>query len=146
MAYCRLQQLGEEDFGKIKNICVKTSEKVFGKVKERHIKKFNQLRQRQTTTATYSNISLKDPMKLHLRPSWVVNLSNKNLTNTEEMILSKGPSYAITQKINKIDIVTPIGSALKFSTANGYRPSKRDHTHKYMPSDTKSKKTAEQSK
>ena len=52
------------------------------------------------------------PGDVNLRPSWVVNLSNHKLSTTEEAVLAKGPKYAVTPKINPIDIAAPIEAAL----------------------------------
>ena len=57
------------------------------------------------------------PGDVNLRPSWVVNLSNHKLSTTEEAVLAKGPKYAVTPKINPIDIAAPIEAALQLSSA-----------------------------
>ena len=47
------------------------------------------------------------------KPGWMMNLSDRNLTDTEESILSKGPRYAITSKVNPVDFAASVEVALQ---------------------------------
>ena len=101
--------LSEEDFNKVNTLCERTAEKLFQKVKQRQIKKFSLLGERIVKT-------LKKDTDLDLRPTWLINLSKKNLTNTQKQVLSKGPGFAAVPRISMIDIVAPIEAGLQMSS------------------------------
>ena len=54
----------------------------------------------------------------NFQQAWIVNLSGRKLTTTEETILRKGPKYKTTSKINIIDFAGRIDSALYYSIAS----------------------------
>ena len=89
-------------------LCDRTADIVFQKFKDRQIKKFNKLRE---------GIIGSTPTDINLRPSWLVNLSRKELTEPEKAVLLKSPKFAITPKIQPIDIAAPIEAALQYSVA-----------------------------
>ena len=104
------EELSEIDFKKVTSLCVRTAEKVFEKVKERQTKKFTALRER------FLKVSDTSTEEESLRPSWVINLSKKNLTETEQRVLSKGPGFATVPKFSTIDIAAPIEAGLQLSS------------------------------
>ena len=73
---------------RIDSFIFSSKEKVFRRVKHRHIKKFNQLNKANNT-----NNDDKE-----LKKKWVVNLSTKPLTPAEESLLKHGPKYAVASK------------------------------------------------
>ena len=99
--------LQEEDFRKVTSICEQTADHVFAKCKERQVKKFEKLREK---------LSRKDE-QVNLRPTWLINLSKKNLSDAQKEVLSKGPQFAITPRINPVDLAAPIEAALQTSLA-----------------------------
>ena len=99
--------LSEEDFMKVERICSKTAEKTFQRFKSRQRQKFEGIR----------NESSKESDDMDLRPSWVVNLSERKLTEAEESILAKGPKFATTPRIDPIDFAAPIEAAIHWSKA-----------------------------
>ena len=46
-----------------------------------------------------------------------MNLSKKDLTEEQKIVLSKGPGFAVTPKVNATDFVTPIEAAMQLSQA-----------------------------
>ena len=111
----RLQNsVSEEDIETIEKVCQGTAEKTFRKFKERQCRKFERLRGK----TTHTGITFENPSELNLRPSWIVNMSDRKLSEAEESILSKGPKYAVTPRIRAMDIVAPMEAALRFSDAS----------------------------
>ena len=84
----------------------------FQKIKERHQCKFNKLRERLLDRQG------SDERDLNLRPSWVVNLSDRQLSTTEKAVLSKGPHFAVSPEVNAVDIAAPVEAALQTSEAS----------------------------
>ena len=97
--------LSSEDFEKVERICKCSSESTFKKFKELQVVKFDNL------SKEIIGINEK-PGDVNFRQSWVVNLSNHKLSTTEKAVLAKGPKFAVTPKINPIDIAAPIEAAL----------------------------------
>ena len=54
---------------------------------------------------------------VNLKPSWLINSSQKDLTATEKSVLAKGSGFAIIPKINKTDFIVPIEAALQLPDA-----------------------------
>ena len=102
--------LSIEDFGKVDGIFKCSAESTFKKFKERQVVKFDNLRKQ------IIGINEK-PGDVNLRSSWVVNLCNHKLSTTEGAVLAKGPKYAVTPKINPVDIAAPIEAAPQLSSA-----------------------------
>ncbi len=98
-----------EDFNKVTSLCDRTAKWVFEKCKDRQISKFGKLREKIVRQA-------KDE-ELNLRPTWLINLSKKDLTDTQKKVLSRGPNFAVAPKINPIDIAAPVEAALQSSLA-----------------------------
>ena len=101
--------MSESDFKKVTEICKKAADVTFEMCKVRQREKFEKLRVKA--------VNKEEREELNLRPSWLINLSKKELTETEETILSKGLNFAGTQKINKVDFLAPIEGALQLSNA-----------------------------
>ena len=74
--------------------------------------KFNKLRERLLDRQG------SDERDLNLRSSWVVNLSDRQLSTTEKAVLSKGPRFAVSPKVNAVDIAAPVEAALQTSEAS----------------------------
>ena len=104
--------LSTADLSKVERICRRTAEVTFQKIKERHQCKFNKLRERLLDRQG------SDERDLNLRPSWVVNLSDRQLSTTEKAVLSKGPRFAVSPKVNAVDIAAPVEAALQTSEAS----------------------------
>ena len=98
----------DENFQKVTSLCERTAARVFLKCKERQVRKFDTLREK---------IAKKDE-EVNLRPTWLINLSKRDLTNVEQKVLSKGPQFAMVPKIDPVDIAAPIEAALQFSSAS----------------------------
>ena len=62
--------LHAEDFEKVTTLCERTAERVFEKCKGRQVKKYEKLR-----------AAMKTDGQVNLRPSWLINLSKKELTD-----------------------------------------------------------------
>ena len=101
------RQLTKEDFEKVETICTRTAEKCFRKCRDQQRTKFNQLNEKRQTR-------MESGGKLESR-SWVVNLSDRKLTADEEALLSKGPKYALTPRVNPIDFAAPLETAMQYS-------------------------------
>ena len=99
-----------EDFEEVEGICKRSAESPFKKFKERQMLRFDNLRKQ------IIGINNK-PDDVKLRLPLVVNLSNHKLSTTEEAVLTNGPKYAVTPKINLIDIAAPIEAGLQISLA-----------------------------
>ena len=101
--------LTSEDFDKVISISTRKAEETFLKFKQRQIEKFRKLK-----------TGLSEGSRAHeveLRPSWLVNLSKKDLTAEQKAVLSKGPTFAITPKVNAVDFAAPIEAAMQLSDA-----------------------------
>ena len=104
--------LSKEDFEKVDRICKRSTESTFARFKERQRKKFEKLRNAKLATSTLEGGSNK------AKNTWVVNLSDHQLTEEETSVLEKGPKFAITPRVNRTDIIAPIEAALQISLAS----------------------------
>ena len=102
--------LSEDDFNKIEKLCQRGEEATFERFKERQRKKFDNLRE------NFGRFDA-DNKRIDHRPSWIVNLSDRKLSKEEESLLVKGPKFAVTPKLNKMDIIAPVEAALQTSKA-----------------------------
>ena len=48
----------------------------------------------------------------------MVNFSDRQLSTTEKAVLSKGPRFAVSPKVNAVDIAAPVEAALQISEAS----------------------------
>ena len=86
----------------------------FIKGRVRQVNKFNRLlgnKDRELTTQPLAN---SNQLKAQSNPNiWVINLSSTPLSQVQESLLSKGPSYAISPKTPHLKYVTSIESAFQ---------------------------------
>ena len=101
--------LSDDDFSRIDTLCTRTGEATFQKARQRQVRKFDKMK--------VQRLSPSNDKELNLRPSWIINLSERKLSGAERSVLSKGPKFATAPKINAIDIAAPIEAALKLSAA-----------------------------
>ena len=80
--------------------------KSFELTKRRHIRKFNELINKNKVTQSATNITDKK--------KWVINMSSRQLTHIETDLLAKGLNFSITSKTlpNK-DIIATVEDAVK---------------------------------
>ena len=87
------------------SFCTSAYESEFTKTKRRHLEKFTRLEASYKRTNDAHNISKKD--------KWVINLSDKDLSEDQHAILSRGLNYAVTpSSVPCFDIITAVEAAV----------------------------------
>ena len=101
-----LESITPEEFHLVEKIHENSYKKSFESTKKRHIRKFNELINKNKVTQSATNITDKK--------KWVVNMSSRQLTHIETDLLSKGLNFSITSKTlpNK-DIIATVEDAVK---------------------------------
>ena len=101
------QKLSTEEYDKISSIHAQNYEKVMTSVKERHVRKFNCL-VAKTARIDQANKTIVD------KERWIMNLSDKVLSETEISLLSKGMNFSITPKEVPVkEIISAVENSVK---------------------------------
>lgn len=102
------EKLKPDEFDAISIIHAHTLEKNMTTAKERHLKKFENLVNKQNARKEQDNQSELDKSR------WIMNLSTKELTNDQTKLLSKGMNFSITPKeIPVKEIVSRVENTVK---------------------------------
>ena len=101
-----LESLTPEEFHLVEKVHENLYKKSFELTKKRHIRKFNELINKNKVTQSATNITDKK--------KWVINMSSRQLTHIETDLLAKGLNFSITSETlpNK-DIIANIEDAVK---------------------------------
>ena len=85
-----LESITPEEFHLVEKIHENLYKKSFELTKKRHIRKFNELINKNKVTQSATNITDKK--------KWVINMSSRQLTHIETNLLAKGLNFSITSK------------------------------------------------
>ena len=101
-----LESITPEEFHLVEKIHENSYKKSFELTKKRHIRKFNELINKNKVTQSATNITDKK--------KWVINMSSRQLTHIETDLLAKGLNFSVTSKTlpNK-DIIATVEDAVK---------------------------------
>ena len=101
-----LESITPEEFHLVEKIHENSYKKSFELPKKRHIRKFNELINKNKVTQSATNITDKK--------KWVINMSSRQLTHIETDLLAKSLNFSITSKTlaNK-DIIATVEDAVK---------------------------------
>ena len=101
-----LESITPEEFHLVEKIHENSNKKSFELTKKRHIRKFNELINKNKVTQSATNITDKK--------KWVINMSSRQLTHIETDLLAKGLNFSVTSKTlpNK-DIIATVEDAVK---------------------------------
>lgn len=108
------KKLSTEDYKEISGNTPKDSRLDFPEDKRLH-KKFGRLQVTTSSTISVKPLSTtkEDPSSTNLRPQWIFNLMKRKLSQDEELLLSKGPRYAIIPVVKPVNFVAPLNSYSK---------------------------------
>ena len=110
-----LESITPEEFHLVEKIHENSYKKSFELTKKRHIRKFNELINKNKVTQSATNITDKK--------KWVINMSSRQLTHIETNLLAKGLNFSITSKtLPNEDIIATVEYA--------YQLLKKDPTSK----------------
>ena len=101
-----LESITPEEFHLVEKIHENSYKKSFELTKKRHMRKLNELINKNKVTQSATNITDKK--------KWVINMSSRQLTHIETYLLAKGLNFSITSKTlpNK-DIIATVEDAVK---------------------------------
>ena len=102
--------MSESDFGRVTLICQRAADVMFTKFNMRQQGKLEKIQEAVKRS--------QERKEVNLRPSGLINLSKRQLTTTEKGLIFKGLNFAVTQKIDKIDMVAPIKGTLQMPNAS----------------------------
>ena len=98
--------LSQEHYDNVKLIHDSTQTREMNTSKERQLNKFNRLVSRKDNQTRTGDIVDKD--------RWIINLSDKQLSESQKSLLEKGMKFSITEnKIPKDEIISKVESSLK---------------------------------
>ena len=96
----------KDDYDKVTGICSSSAEKEFKNVKNRHIRKIKRMINNKKSSKKVSGIVKKD--------RWIVNMSDRKLTEVEKEVLMLGLNFVPTPtKIPLIDIVASLEGGIR---------------------------------
>ena len=100
-----LESLTPEEFHLVEKVHENLYKKSFELTKKRHIRKFNELINKNKVTQSATNITDKK--------KWVINMSSRQLTHIETDLLAKGLNFSITSETLPNKDIANIEDAVK---------------------------------
>ena len=105
--------LSTEDFAEVESLQKLRCDKIMSQVRERHVKKFNDLLRQNDKAADDQN-------KVVDKDRWIINLSNRDLSSNEKSLLSRGLNFCLAPTIiPKKDIIAEVEGKIDYLERTG---------------------------